>query len=113
LFYLLYTEHLWQFIFFAGVKLRWNNEGRGLYVFKEKTAGLGYLVTFFTAHAMLFNDVVNVIDNVAAGNGANRQVVVVCKQKPHLLCVIADSARGIMFGSKHIEELLQRFQCLI
>ena len=74
-------------------------------MFKKETAGLGYLVTFFTAHAMLFNNVVDVINNVFAADGAYQYIVIVSKQKPHLLRVIANSAGRIMFGGKHIDEL--------
>ena len=41
-------------------------------MFKKETTGLRYLVTFLPPHAMLFNNVVDVIDNVFAADGAYR-----------------------------------------
>ena len=92
---------------FAWIKLRGNNERGRHYVFKEEAAGLSYLVAFFTAYFMLFNDVIDVIDDVLLRNGIRYNIRVVGKKKTHLLCVIADGAWRIMLGSKHIEELLQ------
>jgi hypothetical protein len=74
-------------------------------MFEKETASLRYLVAFFTPNAMFFNNVINVINNVLSADGAYHHIVVVRKKKPHLLCVITDSAGRIMFGSKHIEKL--------
>jgi hypothetical protein len=74
-------------------------------MFKKETAGLGYLVTFFTPYAMLLNNVVDVINNVFAADGAYQYIMIVGKKKTHLLRVITDGAWRIMFSSKHIEEL--------
>ena len=74
LLYLLHTEHLGQLMFFAWIKLRGNNERRRHYIFKEEAAGLCYLVTFFPAHTMLSNDVVDVIDNVFLRNRIRKNI---------------------------------------
>ncbi len=74
-------------------------------MFEKETAGLRYLVAFFTPYAMFSNNVINVINNVLSADGAYHHIVVVGKKKTHLLCVITDSAGRIMFGSKHIEKL--------
>jgi len=74
-------------------------------MFEKETASLRYLVAFFTPNAMFSNNVIDVINNVLPTDGAYQYIVVVRKKKPHLLCVITDSAGRIMFGSKHIEEL--------
>ncbi len=72
-------------------------------MFKKETAGLGYLVTFFTAYAMLLNNVVDVINNVLPTDGTYQYIMIVGKKKTHLLRVIADGAWRIMFSRKHIE----------
>ena len=92
MFYLSNTKHLREPVFFAWIKLRWNNERRRLYIFKEEAAGLSYLVAFFTAHSMLSYDVVDVINNVLLANGAWNNIRIVGKKKPHFLCVITNSA---------------------
>jgi hypothetical protein len=81
-------------------------------MFKKETAGLGYLVTFFTPYAMLLNNVVDVIDNVFAADGAYQYIMIVGKKKTHLLRVITDGAWRIMFCRKHIGKLQQSFLCL-
>jgi hypothetical protein len=81
-------------------------------MFEKETAGLGYLVTFFTAYTVLLNDVVDVIDNVFSADGAYHYIMIVGKNKTHLLRVISDGAWRIMFGRKHIGKLQQSFLCL-
>jgi len=74
-------------------------------MFEKETASLRYLVAFFTPNAMFSNNVIDVINNVLPIDGTYQYIVIVRKKKPHLLCVITDSAGRIMFGSKHIEKL--------
>ncbi len=63
-------------------------------------------MAFFTSYAMLPYNEINVGDNVFAGDGARHYIHVMSKKKAHLLGVIADGAGRIMFGGKHIIELL-------
>jgi hypothetical protein len=79
---------------------------------KEKAAGLGYLVAFFSAYFIHLNDVIDVINNVFAGKRLREHIIIMGKDKTHLLCVIADSAFGIMLRRKHVEHLLQGILCL-
>ena len=92
-------------MFFAWLKLWWNNEGRRHYIFKEEATGLSYLVAFFTARTILPYDVVDLINNILPGNGTRKNIWIVGKKKTHLQDVITDGAWRIMFGSKHIEKL--------
>ena len=92
---------------FTWIKLRGNDEGGRHYIFKEEAARLSYLVAFFTAYFVHSNNVVDVIDNVLLRNGVWHNIRVMSKKKTHLLGVITDGARRVMFGSKHIEKLLK------
>ncbi len=59
-----------------------------------------------------FGNVVDVIDNVFAADGAYQYIMIVGKKKTHLLRVITDGAWRIMFCRKHIGKLPQSFLCL-
>ena len=89
---LFHTEHLWQLMFFAGIKLGWNNERRRHYMLKGKAIGLRHLVAFFSSHFIRFNDVVDVINNVFVRNGSRENIIIMRKNKTHFLRVIADGA---------------------
>jgi len=63
-------------------------------------------VAFFSSHFMNFNDVVDVINNVFTGKRRREHVIVMGKNKTHLLGVITDGAWTVMFCLKNVEELL-------
>ena len=69
----------------------------------EKATGLSHLVAFCSSHAMYPEDVVNVVNNVFAGKGCRKNILVMCKNKAHFLSVVTDGALRIMFGRKDIE----------
>jgi len=73
----------------------------------EKATGLSYLVAFCSSHAMYPDDVVNVVDNIFAGKGCRKNIRIMGENEAHFLRVVTDGARGIMFGRKDIEQLLQ------
>jgi hypothetical protein len=79
-------------------------------MFVKKTAGLGYLVTFFPAHSMFIDDKVDVVDNVLLTDGAGQYIMIMGKKKTHLLHVVADGALCILFGNKCIVQLRQAIQ---
>jgi len=79
---------------------------------KKETTGLRHPVAFFPANLMFFYNVINVGNDVFTYDGGWIKVVIMCKEKTHLLCVIADGAWRIMFGSEHCVHLLQGFLSL-
>lgn len=81
-------------------------------MFEKETTRLRHLVAFFTAYTVFFYNKIDVADDVFAGDGTGQYIHVMRKEKPHLLCVIADRAGGIVFGGKHIEKMLQGLLCL-
>jgi hypothetical protein len=105
--YLLHAEYFGKLVFFAWIKLRGHNERGRHYMFVKETAGLGHLVAFFSSHAIHFNDVVDVINDVFAGERRRQHVIIMGKNKTHLLCVIADGAWAVMFCRKNIEQLMK------
>ena len=102
-----YTEYLRQFMVFAGVKGGGNNKRCGVNMFKIKAAGLRYLVTFFTTHAMFFDDITDVVGDVLLADSGGQQIVIMRKEKAHLLCVITDGTDGILLCQQCIVHLLQ------
>lgn len=76
-------------------------------MFEIKAAGLRYLVAFFTTHTMFLNNKTDVIDNVLLADGARQHVRVVRKEKTHLLHVIADGTRRILFCLQGVVQLLK------
>ena len=103
--YLLHAEYFGKLVFFAWIKLRGHNERGRHYMLVKKTAGLCYLVALFSANAIHFNDVVDVINDVFAGKGRRQHVIIMGKNKTHLLGVIADGAWTVMLCRKNIEQL--------
>lgn len=72
----------------------------------EEATGLGNLVALFSSHTMHFNDVVDVINDVFTGKRLRKHIVIMRKNKSHLLGIIADGAWTVMLCRKHVEELL-------
>ena len=77
-----------------------------------KATGLRYLVAFFPANPMLFNNKTNVVDDVLLTEGCRQYIMIMRKKKPHFLYVIADGAGGILFGHKRVVQLLKAGQGL-
>ena len=67
-------------------------------------------MAFFPAHAMLPDDEIDVADDLLLRNGMRIHLVVMGKNKPHFLGIIADGADGIMLGH---QRLMQRLQALL
>ena len=105
--YLLNTEYLRELMGLTGIKCGGDNKRRRMDMFEIKAAGLGYLVAFFTPYAMLFDNEADVADDILLGNRSRQQVVIVRKQKAHLLHIVADGTGGILFCHEGIVELLQ------
>ena len=77
----------------------------------KKTAGLGYLVTFFTTYTMFIDNKVDVVNNVLLADRGGHYIWVMCKKKTHLLHIIADGALCILLGHKCVVQLLQAILC--
>lgn len=76
-------------------------------MFVIKAARLGHLVTFLVAHTMLFNNKTDVIDDVLLRNRSWQQIMIMSKEKPHLLGIIADRAWAVLFCQQRIMQLLK------
>ncbi len=68
-------------------------------------------MAFFTPYAMLLNDKIDVANDVLLRNGMGRYIVVMGKEEPHLLSVIANDANRIMFGHQRLMHRLQGLLC--
>ncbi len=66
---------------------------------KEATSGRHH-AAFITANAMLFFDKNEVINNVLLPQICRQNLVVVCKNIPHFLGIIANSTLGKSLGSE-------------
>ena len=76
-------------------------------MFEKETARLGYLVAFFPANLVLFNNIIDVSYDVFTSYSAHLHIVIMDKKKAHLLHIITNSTWRIMFGGKHAGQLLQ------
>ena len=77
-----------------------------------KAARLSHLVAFFSTHPMLFNDETEVVYNMLLRNGTRQHIVIMGKQKTHLLHIIADGTSAVMLYQQRVVQLLQATLCL-
>ena len=80
-------------------------------MFVKKTAGLCNLMTFFPAYAMFIDDKVDVVDNVLLADRSGQYIMIMGKQKTHLLHIVADRSLCILFSYKSVVQLLQAILC--
>ena len=61
---------------------------------------------------MLFNDETEVVYNMLLRNGTRQHIVIMGKQKTHLLHIIADGTGAVMLYQQSVVQLLQATLCL-